>query len=185
MPKLTDTQSLLLATAAQRESGSLLPLPATITAPAGGIAKSLASLVNKGLLAERETGTAGETHRTKDDTRFGLYVTAAGLAAIGVDDGAPEDGSGVSSSPAPAPIPAPVPAQTPAAPAAAARVTKAGTVLALLQREGGATLAELVEATGWLPHTTRAALTGLRKKGHTVERSKRGDLTCYRIAAAA
>ena len=49
----------------------------------------------------------------------------------------------------------------------------------------GATLAELVEATGWLPHTTRAALTGFRKKGHVIERSKRSDVTCYRIAAAA
>ena len=32
----------------------------------------------------------------------------------------------------------------------------------------GATLAELVAATGWLPHTTRAALTGLRKRGYAV-----------------
>jgi hypothetical protein len=34
-------------------------------------------------------------------------------------------------------------------------------------------LGELVEATGWLPHTTRAALTGLRKKGLTLDRAKR------------
>ena len=31
-----------------------------------------------------------------------------------------------------------------------------------------ATLEALVEATGWLPHTTRAARTGLRKRGYTV-----------------
>jgi hypothetical protein len=36
-------------------------------------------------------------------------------------------------------------------------------VIALLQQEQGATLAELIATTGWLPHTTRAALTGLRK----------------------
>ena len=30
------------------------------------------------------------------------------------------------------------------------------------------TLAELIAATGWLPHTTRAALTGLRKRGYAV-----------------
>ena len=35
-----------------------------------------------------------------------------------------------------------------------------------MQRKTGATLDDLVEATGWLPHTTRAALTGLRKKGY-------------------
>ena len=36
-----------------------------------------------------------------------------------------------------------------------------------------------------LPHTTRAALTGLRKKGHAVDKFKRDDVTCYRIAAVA
>jgi hypothetical protein len=56
-------------------------------------------------------------------------------------------------------------------------------VVALLEREQGATLAEMVEATGWLPHTTRAALTGLRKKGRAIAKTKRGDATCYRIEA--
>lgn len=63
------------------------------------------------------------------------------------------------------------------------RVTKTDTVLALLQREGGATLADLIDATGWLPHTTRAALTGLRKKGHAIERGSRDGTTFYRVAA--
>ena len=58
-------------------------------------------------------------------------------------------------------------------------------VVELLRRADGATLAELVEATGWLPHTTRAALTGLRKKGDIIERYKRDDATCYRITSAA
>jgi len=59
--------------------------------------------------------------------------------------------------------------------------SKISNVLELLRRDEGATLAELVEVTGWLPHTTRAALTGLRKKGHSLEKSQRGDVTCYRI----
>jgi len=63
--------------------------------------------------------------------------------------------------------------------------TKSELVLSLLGRTEGATLAELVEATGWLPHTTRAALTGVRKKGHAVEKLKRGEEACYRIAEAA
>lgn len=63
--------------------------------------------------------------------------------------------------------------------------SKIATVIALLEREQGATLAEMVEATGWLPHTTRAALTGLKKKAHTIARAKRDDVTCYRIAKAA
>ncbi|MFC0588253.1 DUF3489 domain-containing protein [Novosphingobium aquiterrae] len=59
--------------------------------------------------------------------------------------------------------------------------TKIALVRTLLGREEGATLAELTSATGWLAHTARAALTGLRKKGAVLEKSKRGDLTCYRI----
>ena len=76
-----------------------------------------------------------------------------------------------------------VAAATDASAPATARATKSAAVIALLRRNEGATLAELIAATGWLPHTTRAALTGLRKKGHAIERSKRDELSCYRIAA--
>jgi hypothetical protein len=72
----------------------------------------------------------------------------------------------------------------PAAPVAPAAPSKISEVIALLHCKEGATLAELVAATGWLPHTTRAALTGLRKKGHNIEKAKRGDATCYRIVEA-
>ena len=64
-------------------------------------------------------------------------------------------------------------------------LSKIGEVVALLNRSEGATIAELVAATGWLPHTTRATLTGLRKKGHVIERNKRDDMTCYRVAVKA
>ena len=70
-------------------------------------------------------------------------------------------------------------------PAMAPRVTKYAAVIVLLQRKQGATLAELIAATGWLPHTTRAALTGIRKKGQIIEKTKRGETTCYRIAPVA
>ena len=63
--------------------------------------------------------------------------------------------------------------------------SKIASVIAMLKREGGATLDELVNTTGCLPHTTRAALTGLRKKGHTIAKTKRGEATCYRIEEAA
>ena len=52
-------------------------------------------------------------------------------------------------------------------------------MLELLRREQGTMLADLVAATGWLPHTTRAALTGLRKKGHAVERDRRQGVSHY------
>lgn len=48
------------------------------------------------------------------------------------------------------------------------RRSKTDLVLELLTRSEGATLGQLVAETGWLPHTARAALTGLKKKGHVV-----------------
>ncbi len=56
--------------------------------------------------------------------------------------------------------------------AANARRTKADTILDLVQRPTGASIAELTKATGWQPHSVRAALTGLRKKNHEVVRTK-------------
>ena len=56
-------------------------------------------------------------------------------------------------------------------------------VIELLQCGDGATLAELVAATGWLPHTTRAALTGLRRRGYAVgiDRADKVRGSVYRI----
>ena len=74
----------------------------------------------------------------------------------------------------------------PAAPdAPVKRATKQDSVLALLQRDGGASLNAIVEDTGWLPHTARAALSGLRKKGHTIVRTKVEGETRYSAAATA
>ncbi len=53
-----------------------------------------------------------------------------------------------------------------------AKPTKTATILKLLRRTKGASIAELQKATGWKPHSVRAALTGLRKKGHDVVRDK-------------
>lgn len=62
--------------------------------------------------------------------------------------------------------------------------TKADLVLELLSRSEGATLDQLVAGTGWLPHTARAALTGLKKKGQTITSDKvKGAQRVYRIAA--
>jgi hypothetical protein len=52
----------------------------------------------------------------------------------------------------------------------------------MLTKDKGATLAALVEAMGWLPHTTRAAMTGLRKRGFAIERTRHEKLgSVYRI----
>ena len=64
--------------------------------------------------------------------------------------------------------------------------TKSAKVIALLNRSKGAGIDEIGKATGWKPHSCRAFLTGLRKKGHSIIRAKRKDGTsCYRIESAA
>lgn len=70
-----------------------------------------------------------------------------------------------------------------AAPQATTRTTKQDQVAALLLRDEGATLDQMVTATGWLPHTTRAALTGLRKKGYAIDSDKLDGVRTYRAVA--
>lgn len=163
MPKLTDTHTLLLAHAAQRDSGSLFPLPEALAGTARTI-KAIASLLRQGLVAEQETSVASEIARQDDDRHVGVFITPAGLTVINASDG---NGAVVSDAASD------TDAATPR--------TKVSTVVALLERDEGATLPDLIAATGWLPHTTRAALTGLRKKGHAIERTHSNELTCYRI----
>lgn len=73
--------------------------------------------------------------------------------------------------------------QAPGAPAVATKpdkaASKASVVLDVLRRPEGATLEQMVAATGWLPHTTRAVLTGFKKKGHTMTSEKVDGLRTY------
>ena len=64
--------------------------------------------------------------------------------------------------------------------------TKQARIIRMLQRDDGASVAELATAMGWLPHTTRAALTRLRQSGHELAKEKRetGE-TAYRVASPA
>ena len=63
---------------------------------------------------------------------------------------------------------------------------KQASILTLLGRAQGATISSLIEATGWQRHTLRAALSGLRKRGHEIERdqTKAGE-SRYRIGSSA
>ena len=61
--------------------------------------------------------------------------------------------------------------------------TKIAAVIRLLRRSSGATIAQLQKATGWKPHSIRAALAGLRKKGHDVVRDKKdAGISRYRVS---
>ena len=57
--------------------------------------------------------------------------------------------------------------------------SKIARVARLLERIEGASLDELVAATSRLPHTTRGALTGLKKTGRVISKSKVDDVTRY------
>ena len=83
-------------------------------------------------------------------------------------------------------------AATPPAPATAkpgtAKTTgkptggKLGTIVALLSRKEGATIADLTTATGWQAHSVRGAISGgLKKAGHTIERTRIEGVSTYRV----
>ena len=55
-------------------------------------------------------------------------------------------------------------------------------ILKQLRLKNRTTITALEKATDWQPHSIRAALTGLRKKGHEIERSKdRKGATIYQV----
>ena len=62
----------------------------------------------------------------------------------------------------------------------APRPRKQQLVADLLLRDEGATLNDLIAATGLLPHTTRAALTTLKKKGYAISSDKVDGVRTYR-----
>lgn len=62
--------------------------------------------------------------------------------------------------------------------------TKQAKLVSMLSRKSGATLAKASETLGWQRHTTRATMTGLRKRGYVIERQARdGKPSVYRIDA--
>lgn len=168
MPKLTDMQLIMLTTAIQRPGGNLLPVAESISGAGARLKRSLTGVLKRSFVSEVEVSAAAESWREEGDQRFGLIITDAGRAAINAGGG--EDSRAAE------------PLATGERPANAG-FTKKDRVIDLLKRAEGATMEELTRATGWLPHTTRAALTGLRKKGLKVDRWKRDDVTCYRVEA--
>jgi hypothetical protein len=82
----------------------------------------------------------------------------------------------------------------PGAPRTPRAGTKQEAVLALLRRAEGATIAQIIDTTGWQSHTVRGFLAGLKRKGITVEVLERvrqvgpnkegakGSYSVYRIA---
>ncbi|MGE0773804.1 MAG: DUF3489 domain-containing protein [Sphingomonadaceae bacterium] len=176
--KLSDIQLVLLTTACQREDGSLLPPPASLGDQAARIRKAVTALIKQGLATEREGVDDARAWQTADDIIIGVVITDAGRAVIDPESKlAP-----ASSSEPPAHFAEQPPMPIRAVIATTRPATKQALLLGLLKRAEGTTLAEIVSETGWLPHSSRAALTGLRKKGHVIIAAKPDGVTHYSIA---
>jgi predicted ArsR family transcriptional regulator len=202
MTKLSDTETVILSAASQREDGAVLTLPEALKIRGAAVDKVLGSLKAKGLIDRRGTRPG--------DNPPPLRITRAGLAAIGVE---PEH-EGESAADAPGPTKADVagtaakknkPAKGKATATNTARAqkptpgacTKQALMMELLKRPEGATVEQIAAATGWQHHTIRGAISGaLRKKlGLTVETIRtravgpnktgaKGSSTVYRIAGS-
>jgi len=194
--RLTDTQLVILTAAAGRDDRHLLPVPETIKARGNALAKSLTALIGQGLAKEVRVGRDQPEWRTEGDgRRIGLKITKAGMAVIGVGEGARDsssDRAGEEHNPSEQSDPAVRPtrsakqsngsAKAPrindAANGAASGAmngtanatalprpgTKAAAAIDLLKRSDGASIDDLMEASGWQAHSVRGFLSGTVKK---------------------
>ena len=158
MTKLSDTQALILSAAAQRPEHIALPLPESLRG--GAAAKVVGALLAKGYLEEVDADLRkGEPmwRETGDGHGTTLVATDAGLAAIGIE---PEDAT---PAPAGATDATTEPEATPKA-RTPREGTKQATLIAMLRAPDGATIEEIMAATGWQSHTVRGAMAGALKK---------------------
>ncbi len=194
--KFNGTQLVLLSAASRRDDHCLVQ-------PAGPrrrqARRAVAKLLEVGLVKEIRAKTGAPIWRRDEETgqTYALKLTAAGAKAIATEETRPSEGEAerrsdhsivavdfmpeLGSDPAAA-IDKPNSGVAPS-PTSPRGGTKIALVIELLLRSDGATLAELVAATGWLPHTTRAALTGLRKRGYApgIDRADKARGSVYRI----
>lgn len=184
--KLTDSRLVLMNAASRRNDRCLEP---TKGMNGAAVRKISEKLIAAGLAREVKAKATIPIWRRDEEAAYALKLTAAGLKAIAVDDedagsdagepkerlvakGTPDDESPKTASANAAPTPHGDGDAILIAPREGSKIAK---VITLLQREQGATLAEIIGATDWLPHTSRAALTGLRKRGYAIERRSRGE----------
>lgn len=191
MPKLNDTQLVILSAAAQREGGAVLPPPKRLKVKGAALTNVLKGLLHRGLVTEQTAPPDAPAWRECDDgQRFMLTVSPDGLDAIGVEPESGDAASTAANEPKPKCRRNTTPKKTDGrkkqtTSATKQRTSKQDAIVRLLQRPKGASIGDLQAATGWQPHSVRAALTGLRKKGHAVTRSKANNVTRYRITGNA
>lgn len=186
MQKLTDNQLIVLSKAAARDDGVAVAPCGMGNAAAGKVGSSL---VARKLMRESRSKPGMPVWREAEGKNISLVITRAGRDAIGVgDDALPSDRSALQATSASGAVKtqkASVAVQPEAHSMGAAPRTgsKQALIVDMLSKEQGVTIDALIKATGWLPHTTRAALTGLRKRGFALERvPQTPGASLYRIA---
>ena len=156
MPKLTDTQTIILTRAANRRGNLALPLPEGLHGAAAKM--SVSNMIARGWLEEVEANLRRNEpiwRETGDGHGTTLIATAAGLQAIGIE---PVVASTVSNLRQTRPDPdLPTTAVSGNAsdvrnPVKIRAGTKQAAIIALLQRPEGAAIAEIVAVTGWQVH---------------------------------
>lgn len=167
MTKLSDTQAIILSAAAQREDRIALPLPDSLRG--GAATKVVGAMLAKGFLQEVDADTRkGEPvwRETGDGHGVTLVATDAGLAAIGIEpDNASTAPAGATDAPSEEPAPdAPTETETAPKTRTPREGTKQATLIAMLRAPDGATIEEIIAATGWQSHTVRGAMAGALKK---------------------
>jgi uncharacterized protein DUF3489 len=157
MTDLTPTQTRILSAGAQRSDGCAMPLPKGLH---GAAAKKVVSmLIGRGLIEEVDANTckgAPLWSETGDGHGTTLVVTEAGLVAIGIEPVVVKTMGRVRKA-----NEKPKPSVT----LKDSRVdTKQARLINMLKEQGGASIAEIVAATGWQAHTIRGTISGVLKK---------------------
>ncbi|OUS08007.1 hypothetical protein A9Q96_04760 [Rhodobacterales bacterium 52_120_T64] len=160
MTELTETQGRILNAASWRAGNLAMPLPKGLH---GAVAKKVVGMmVERGLLEEVEANTKKHEPlwcETGDGQGTTLVATGAGLAAIGVDPVVVQAIAKLRNGPRE------IAAGTDEAKSAKKRDgTKQTQLIALVEAPTGASLEEIVAATGWQTHTVRGAISGTLKK---------------------
>jgi hypothetical protein len=156
MPKLTDTQTIILSAGAQRPDHIALPLPKGL---AGAAAKmAVTKMIEHGWLQEVDANLRrGEPlwRETGDGHGTTLVMTDAGLLAIGIEPTVVKTVFAIREHAAKAGAIKP-PTQRAG--------TKQALIIAMLQRPEGASIAEIVAVTAWQAHSARGVISGVLKK---------------------
>jgi hypothetical protein len=171
--KFTDVQRVVLSGAVQRDDGAAM-LPERMTEKAAQ--KFAAALITKGLVREvRAKAEMPVWRRNEAGRAVALIVTKLGREAIKGDGDRRKDDA-AAAAPPPFASASAEPSRIAASSQSERTIPRQGSklaeVMALLGRKQGVGIEELTSTTGWLPHTARAALTGLRKRGYAIERSR-------------